>query len=90
MKSTIFRMAICFVLAHLLLGFLLLLINALHGINDQDVSFAIAMLFHYANYPTVWMLRLFGVNPSIGATLAAGIMQWGVIGVVVGRARGGR
>ena len=81
-------MAICFVLAHLLLGFLLLMINALHGINDQDVSFAIAMLFHYANYPTVWMLRLFGVNPSIGATLVAGIVQWGVIGGVAGRARG--
>ena len=84
MRRPILMLAICFVGVHLLLGVLLLVINVLHGINDQDISFAIAMLFHAANYPTVCVLRLFGVNSSIVVTLVAGVVQWGVIGAGVG------
>ena len=84
MKRPILMLTICSVGVHLLLAVLLLVINATHGINDQDISFAIAMLFHTANYPTVWVLRLFGVNPSIGAILVVGVVQWGVIGAGVG------
>lgn len=84
MRRPILMLAICFVGVHLLLGVLLLMINATHGINDQDISFAIAMLFHMANYPTVCVLRLVSVNPSIGATLVTGVVQWGVIGAGVG------
>jgi hypothetical protein len=74
----------CFLGAHLLLGVLLLVIEATYGIHDQDISFAIAMLFHSANLPTIWVLRFFGVNPSIVVTLVAGVVQWGVIGAGVG------
>lgn len=84
MKRPILMLTICFVGVHLLLGVLLLVINVLHGINDQNISFAIAMLFHAANYPTVWVLRLVGVNPSIGATLMAGVVQWGILGALAG------
>lgn len=84
MRNPILMLTICFVGVHLLLGILLLVINVLHGINDQNISFAIAMLFHTANYPTVCMLRLFGVNSSIGATLMVGVVQWCVIGAGVG------
>ena len=84
MRRPILMLTICFVGVHLLLGVLLLVINVLHGINDQDISFAIAMLFHTANYPTVCILRLFGVNPSIVVTLVAGVVQWCVIGAGVG------
>lgn len=84
MRNSILMLTICFIGVHLLLGVLLLAINVLHGINDQDISFVIAMLFHAANYPTVGVLRLFGVNPSIGAVLLAGVVQWGVLGAGVG------
>jgi hypothetical protein len=77
-------LTICFVGVHLLLGVLLLVIEVTHGINDQDISFAIALLFHAANYPAVCVLRLIGMNPSISATLVAGVVQWGVIGAGVG------
>jgi len=83
-KRPILMLAICFVGVHLLLGVVLLVIEATYGIHDQDISFAIAMLFHTANYPTVWVLRFFGVNPSIVVTLVAGVVQWGVLGAGVG------
>ena len=84
MRRPILMLTICFVGVHLLLGVLLLVINVLHGINDQDISFAIALLFHAANLPTIWVLRFLGVNPSIVVTLVAGVVQWGVIGAGVG------
>lgn len=84
MRRPILMLTICFVGVHLLLGVLLLVIEVTHGINDQDISFAIAMLFHAANLPTIWVLRLVGVNPSIVVTLVAGVVQWGVLGAGVG------
>jgi hypothetical protein len=47
------RFALFLVGAHVLLGLSLLVIEATHGINDQDASFAVALVFHYLNLPSV-------------------------------------
>ena len=69
---------------HVTLGVGLLAVEATHGINDRDASFALALLFSLLNRPTFWALRVFGVAPSVVAVLCAGILQWAVIGVAVG------
>ena len=68
---------------HLLLGVILLVIEATHGINDQDASFAVAILFSGLNFPTIWALRSWSEAPSIGGVLMAGMVQWVALGVVV-------
>lgn len=77
------RLALAFVGVHLLLGACLLAIEATHGIDDQDASFALALLFHGLNYPTVLLLRLRGAGPGIAAVLLAGIVQWALLGAAV-------
>ena len=69
--------------AHLLLGVILLAIEATHGINDQDPSFAVALLFHGLNYPAVRLLRSLGMTPGIAAGLLTGIVQWAVLGAAL-------
>lgn len=73
---------------HLVLGVGLLAVQAIHGINDRDASFALALLFHVVNYPTVWTLRLSGVDPTVPAVFAAGFVQWIALGAALGGARG--
>ncbi|MBM4157146.1 MAG: hypothetical protein FJ221_19305 [Lentisphaerae bacterium] len=80
------RTALAFVGAHLLLGVCLLAIEATHGINDQDASFAVALLFRGLNYPTVRLLRLLGAEPGIAAVLLAGIVPWALLGAAVATA----
>ena len=81
MSRTTIRLSLFFVGGHLLLGLILLGIEAAHGINDQDASFAVAILFHYLNLPTVWVLQSLRVTPEIILVLLAGIVQWAIIGL---------
>ena len=69
--------------AHLVLGLALLLIEAIHGINDQDASFAVAMLFRFLNLPSFWMLRSMGANPGIGMIVVVGIVQWTSLALLI-------
>ena len=69
--------------AHLLLGLTLLSVEAVHGINDQDASFALALLFHGVNFPTVRVLQSMGDEPGIPAVLLAGIVQWTLLAAVI-------
>lgn len=82
--KTILKLASLLVGAHLLLGGALLVIEATHGIDDQDASFAVAFLFHSLNFPSVWLLRGFGVAPGIMAVLLVGIVQWITLAAVIG------
>ena len=72
--------------AHLLLGVALLVVEAVHGIDDQDASFALAMLFRALNHPTVAALRAAGANPTIPSVLLAGLVQWALLGLAAGAA----
>jgi hypothetical protein len=83
MTRAILKLALLLVGAHLVLGAILLVIEAVHGINDQDVSFAVAMLFYYVNLPAVWLLRSAGATPGVGVVLIAGIVQWTVLAIVL-------
>lgn len=82
--NAIRKLALFFVGGHLLLGLILLSIEATHGINDQDASFAIALLFHYLNAPTVWLLRSLGGTPAIILVLLVGIVQWVGLALAIG------
>jgi hypothetical protein len=82
--KTILKLAGWLAGAHLLLGGLLLVIEATHGINDQDASFALALLFHYLNFPSVWLLRWMGIAPGIMAVLLVGIVQWISLAAMIG------
>lgn len=85
------RPVLILVAAHLVLGGALLLVEATHGVNDQDPSFALALLFHGLNYPTVRLLRLCGAEPAIATVLLAGIVPWAVLGAALAAAwRAGR
>lgn len=77
------RLAVIFVGAHLVLGAVLLCVEAAHGINDQDASFAMALLFHWLNAPTVWLLVALGVAPRIGLVVLVGAVQWALVACVV-------
>ena len=64
---------------HLLLGLALIVTEATHGINDQDPSFALALLVHYMNLPSVWLLNWLGVPNRVIAIVLAGVLQWAII-----------
>jgi hypothetical protein len=82
--KTILKLAGWLVGAHLLLGGALLVIEATHGINDQDASFAVALLYHYLNFPSFWLLRGMGGPPGIASVLLVGIVQWITLAAVLG------
>jgi hypothetical protein len=78
MAKTTLKLALFLVCGHLLLGVILMGIAATHGINDQDASFAVAMLFRCLNLPTVWALGTAGgaIESRIVLILFVGIVQW--------------
>ncbi len=84
MMRTILKVALVLVGGHLLFGAVLLVVDAVHGINDQDFSFALSLLFYYANYPGVWLLNCMGVELSVVLLILAGLPQWIVLSVIVG------
>ena len=77
------RTVIALVGVHLFLGAVLLSIEAIHGINDQDPSFVVALLFHYLNLPTIWFLDWMGVRPGIAMVMVVGTVQWAVLAVMI-------
>jgi hypothetical protein len=85
MMRTTLKLALFLVGGHLLLGLILLAIAATHGINDQDASFAVAMLFRCLNLPTVWALKSAGgtIEGQIVLILLVGILQWVGLAFVV-------
>jgi len=84
MRKTVLRTLIILVGGHLVLGVLLLAMDATHGINDQDASFAVALLFYYLNLPSIWLLESMGREPKITVVLAVGLGQWVGLGLAIG------
>ena len=68
---------------HLLLGTVLLIIDAVHGVNDQDFSFAVALLFYYLNWPAAQGLHWMGVELTIMRLMLAGLPIWFGLGGVL-------
>jgi hypothetical protein len=85
MLRTAIKLALFLVGGHLLLGMILLVIAATHGINDQDASFAVAMLFRCLNLPTVWVLQSAGgtIESQIVLILLVGIVQWAALAFAI-------
>ena len=81
---TILKVALVLVGGHLLFGAVLLVVDAVHGINDQDFSFALALLFYYVNYSGWLLLRWMGAELDIVLLILAGLPQWIVLSVIVG------
>ena len=88
MKRMILKVVLWLVAGHLLFGAVLLVVDAVHGVNDQDFSFALFLLFYYLNYSGVLLLRCMGVELSIVLLILAGLVQWIVIGGVIGSVAG--
>ncbi|MCF7955331.1 MAG: hypothetical protein K9M75_05980 [Phycisphaerae bacterium] len=84
MKRIVLKVSLVLVVAHLLFGAVLLIIDAVHGINDQDFSFALMLLFYYLNYSGVLLLKYMGVTINILPLMLAGLIQWFVIGAFIG------
>jgi hypothetical protein len=83
MARTTTKLVLYLVAAHVLLGTTLVVIEAIHGINDQDASFAVALLFYYLNWPAYWLLGLKGGAPGILMVLLVGIVQWTGVAFVI-------
>jgi hypothetical protein len=83
MSTTIAKLGVLLIGAHTLLGLSLLAIEATHGVNDQDASFAVAIIFYYLNIPTVWLLRSTSDPPGIALVLVVGIVQWAGVAVLI-------
>jgi len=84
MMRTILIVALVLVGGHLLFGALLLVVDAAHGINDQDFSFALLMLFYYLNYSAVYLLKHMGIDFSVALTILMALPQWILLSVLVG------
>lgn len=84
MRKTVLRTLMVLVGGHLVLGVILLVIDATHGINDQDASFAVALLFYYLNLPSIWLLESMGSEPKIAVVIAVGFVQWVGLGLAIG------
>jgi hypothetical protein len=83
MRKTAVKLILFFVGAHLLLGSALLIIEATHGINDQDASFAVAVAFHCFSFPSVHLLTSISGEPGIVSILIVGVVQWTLIALLV-------
>jgi len=82
-RGQMFRTTLKYVLllvgVHLLLGFILIVTEATHGLSDMDASFLIVLLVYYMNLPTVWMLNSLGVAFRWITVVLAGIFQWSIL-----------
>ncbi len=83
MTGSLWKLPLMLVGGHLLLGTILLGITATRGINDQDASYALAMVFHFLNLPSIWLLRWMGAAPGIAAVLVVGVVQWTAVGLLM-------
>ena len=80
----ILKVALVLVGGHLLFGAVLLVVDAIHGINDEDFSFALALLFYYLNFSGWWLLKCMGSELNVVLLILAGLPQWIVLSVIVG------
>ena len=82
--KTIFKAIVFFVSIHLFFALCLLILDDLHGINDQDFSFVPAILFYYANYTGWWLITKLGMEFSVALLTLTALPQWILAGLVVG------
>ncbi len=80
MMRTILKVALVMVGGHLLFGAALLVI----GVNDQNFSFALSLLYYYVNYPAVWLHNLMGPTTNLGLVILLGLPQWIILSFIVG------
>jgi hypothetical protein len=86
MFKILLRFAKYLVGAHFLLVLGFMITEAIHGINDQDASFSLALLVYNVDRPAVWLLKSLGV-PFGGMTLLlAGSLQWVIVSFALGAA----
>ncbi len=82
-----FRTTVKYVLflvgGHLLLGLILIVTEATHGLSDMDASFLIVLLVYYLNLPTVWLLDSLRVDFSWITIALAGILQWTILAFAI-------
>jgi len=83
MMKTFFKIAAMLVGANLLLVLALFVTEATHGINDQDASFALAMLVYTLNKPAIWAFEPLGITSEAWTLLAGGTLQWGLVSAVI-------
>lgn len=87
MAKAAFKLALFFVGGHLLLSTVLLGVVATHGINDQDASFAFAMLYRCLNLPAVWALGAIGIGDTLEKQMILifliGIVQWACVAFAI-------
>ena len=83
MKRTFLKVALVLLGGHLLFGVLLLIVDAVHGVNDQDFSFALWLAFYYLNYSGVLLLRWIGPGLSPGLLILAALPQWLAISAII-------
>ena len=83
MLRTALKLAKFLVGGHLLLGLALIVTDAIHGVNDQDASFALALLVHTLNLPSVWLLNVLGVACGIVPIVLVGILQWTMVAFIM-------
>ena len=85
MLKTTLKFSLFFVGVPLILGVAFLITKATHDINDQDASFALALLVHYMHLPTIWVFEALGVSTGFNSVLIIleGIVQWAIIAVVL-------
>ncbi len=81
----ILKVALVLVGGHLLFGAVLLVVDAVHGINDENFSFVLVLLFYYLNFSGWWLLKCMGAELNVVLMILAGLPQWIVLSVIVGR-----
>ncbi|MCP4643566.1 MAG: hypothetical protein GY851_24170 [bacterium] len=79
MLRTTAKFALYLVGAHLLFSGGLIIVDAVHGVNDQDPSFALLLLVYYMNLPSVWVLKSFGASLTPVPIVLVGTVQWALI-----------
>jgi len=84
MVRIILKYVMVLVGGHLLLGIVLLVTEATHGLSDMDASFLITLLVYYLNRPTIWLLDSMGMDFSWTTIVLAGILQWSILAVSLG------
>ena len=83
MSKIALKFILFFVGIHLLLGVTLIITEAIHGINDQDPSYALALFVYYANIPSVWLLNTLGVTIGSVSIVLTGCIQWTVVALII-------
>jgi hypothetical protein len=87
----ILKVALVLVGGHLLFGAVLLVVDAVYGINDENFSFVLVLLFSYLNFSGWWLLKFMGAEFNVVLMILAGLPQWialsGIVGGVVSLVR---